>query len=287
MPSLLIVSQLAWVIASWSTTVVMITALLKTGTPYAGRFAICWALAIASIIEGFAFSLSAVDSHLMDFTQSDDLGLKATFVLFQVTQAGFGWFKTLAMLRVTSTKPATESMWTICLLGPFLGLVAAMCVLMNYDWSLKVAQGIFVLAFESYTVVYLIATIRMYAGLSGARDWCFSASTFALQEKEFDPAGRKVLLLSGVIGLVVLHIWQLYFTLTKSANHDKFLTIKCFVSVPFLWSQAYAIFHLAKSKLFEPAYSKLDEKKLLDEKTVGRENRYRSASQTVPTILIS
>ena len=53
MPSLLMVSQLAWVIASWSTTVVMITALLKTGTPYAGRFAICWALAIASIIEGF------------------------------------------------------------------------------------------------------------------------------------------------------------------------------------------------------------------------------------------
>ena len=281
------VSQLAWVIASWSTTVVMITALLKTGTPYAGRFAICWALAIASIIEGFAFSLSAVDSHLMDFTQSDDLGLKATFVLFQVTQAGFGWFKTLAMLRVTSTKPATESMWTICLLGPFLGLVAAMCVLMNYDWSLKVAQGIFVLAFESYTVVYLIATIRVYAGLSGARDWCFSASAFAPQEKEFDPAGRKVLLLIGVIGLVVLHVLQLYLTLTKSATLTNFLTIKCFVSVPLLWSQAYAIFHLAKSKLFEPAYSKLDEKKLLDEKTVGRENRYRSASQTVPTILIS
>ena len=73
-------------------------------------------------------------------------------------------------------------MWTICLLGPFLGLVAAMCVLMNYDWSLNVAQGIFLLAFESYTIVYLIATIRVYAGLSGAR---FPCGARALQEKEF------------------------------------------------------------------------------------------------------
>jgi len=198
-----------------------------------------------------------------------------------VTQAGFGWFKTLAMLRVTSTKPATESMWTICLLGPFLGLVAAMCVLMNYGWSLNVAGGIFILAFESYTFVYLIATVRVYAGLGGAR---FPCGARTLQEKEFDPAGRRVFLLIGVIGLVVLHIWQLSFTLTESANHDKFLTIKCFVSVPFLWIQAYAIFHLAKSKLFEPAYSKLDENKLLDEKTVGRSNRFAFPEYTGPAL---
>jgi len=226
------VGALTWIATVWLTSIGMTTALVRSGTPFEGKNSICWALALAMLLEGYAFSVNVYDPGLLDLSNLGDLPLKAIFMLVQCTQAGLGWTKVLFLFRLTAAKPHTERIWTMCCLtGAGIGILGACFILSKHPALITASMGLFFLSFESYTIGALCGAIRLFLGAPDKYTGAFLLS---------------------IIGGAGLHFWQIYFTaIAPAVDPDKqLLGIKTLANCPFMFLQGVSLFLLSQRDTF-------------------------------------
>lgn len=127
----LAIAQSCWVASVWlSASALSASLALRTARPLNSKYYVCWAFVLAMLLEGAAFTMSALDPALFDFEQRSDLRVKVGFMVVQCTQAGFGWAKALFLNDRQGAN--RDDYWKCAAVGAALGIAGGLATLLNW-----------------------------------------------------------------------------------------------------------------------------------------------------------